>query len=173
MLAILVYVVSEFGLPGAAIAGPIATIYSSLPTWWNHVYPSTSAASNRPREPQVSGHAAPRAQRPSAQSFTMRASAPGNEPFERRPPRSLRQLVADALTDGQISDLAYDHFPPVWGQYTAGMGRDDKARRLADYATLQRREDELLRFVAELNPAAYDAYRRQDHGKSESVADLE
>ena len=83
-----------------------------------------------------------------------------------QPSTSLRKLVADALTDGQINDIALDHFPVVYNEYTPGMSRDEKARRLADYARRQYEGEKLEALVAKPNPAAYAEYQRRRAAES-------
>lgn len=155
VLALLVAVLLIYGAQEAAVPAVIAGLWGSLPAWLNLVFPSlaekpaeraaATAAPSPARDPRAAGDGDPDSDRDRGDLGA------GN----------IRELVAERLGDGQISDLAYDHFRPVYRQFTAGMSKDEKARRLVEYANMQGREQDLHEQVRKLNPGAYDAWRRR------------
>lgn len=73
-------------------------------------------------------------------------------------PESARQFVLAALTEDQLGDIVFDHFRPVFGQWSAGMSRSDKVRRLVEYADLQGTLGLLVNITRASNPTMYLRY---------------
>ena len=70
----------------------------------------------------------------------------------------VRQLLTDALSDGQLRDLAFDHFRPAYEQMGQEMGKGAKVQRLIEYCVRQRQMARLLALVRQKNPACYAGY---------------
>jgi Effector-associated domain 7 len=64
----------------------------------------------------------------------------------------VAQLVREALTEDQIRDLAFEHFRPVYDEYSAAMSRSELVRRLVAWCDRHDQLMSLARLVAELNP---------------------
>jgi hypothetical protein len=64
----------------------------------------------------------------------------------------MRQLVADALSDGELTELAFDYFRPVYEQFSEGMAKGQKARLLIEYAERQNLRTKLVERLQEKNP---------------------
>jgi hypothetical protein len=68
---------------------------------------------------------------------------------------SIRELVAAALSDDDLSNLCQDEFPKVYGQFTTGQTKSHRIRLLIDHAERQRETSKLLDAIARMNPVAY------------------
>jgi hypothetical protein len=68
---------------------------------------------------------------------------------------AVRELLAAALGDDELSDLCFDRFPLVHGSFAAGQTRGARIRLLVDHAARQRQLDRLLAAVRAVNPRAY------------------
>ena len=66
---------------------------------------------------------------------------------------AVRALLNDALTDDDLDSLCLDHFKPVHDQFSAGMARTEKIRRLVNYADKKRLIPRLIRHVTTIAPA--------------------
>lgn len=71
---------------------------------------------------------------------------------------SVRRFVDSALSDSEVEDLALDHFPDVFREFSTGMGRRAKIRLLVEYADRRERLDTLISLVRESNPVAYERH---------------
>jgi hypothetical protein len=69
--------------------------------------------------------------------------------------KAIRQLVEDALTDDELSDLCQDDFPRVYSQFTTGQSKSQRIRTLVEYAQKQREIPKLLKTIEAINPNAY------------------
>jgi Leucine-rich repeat (LRR) protein/GTPase SAR1 family protein len=63
----------------------------------------------------------------------------------------VRQLIDEAITDSQLSDLCFDNFPQVYREFD-GKTRSQKIRDLVEYADRQGETSKLLRSIEQLNP---------------------
>ncbi len=70
----------------------------------------------------------------------------------------VRELLAAAFSDEELTSLCFDHFRPVYDDFGAGMGKGQKVQRLLDYCVRQRQLDRLLSLIAEHNPAQHALY---------------
>lgn len=70
----------------------------------------------------------------------------------------VRQLLTDALSDGQLRNLAFDHFRPAYEQMGQGMGKGAKVQFLIEHCARQRQMARLLALVRQENPACYAEY---------------
>jgi nucleoside phosphorylase len=69
--------------------------------------------------------------------------------------KSIRQLVEDALTDDELSDLCQDEFPKVFKQFTAGLTKSHKIRLLVEHVERQQETSKLLNAIERMNPKVY------------------
>lgn len=72
---------------------------------------------------------------------------------------TIRQLLIEALSDQQISELAFDHFRPVYQQLSTGMTKPHMIRLLLEYCDMHNQIEELLDHIQRLNPAKYSQYQ--------------
>jgi hypothetical protein len=70
----------------------------------------------------------------------------------------VRELLAAAFSDEELTSLCFDHFRPVYDDFGVGMGKGQKIQRLLDYCVRQRQLERLLSLVADHNPAQYALY---------------
>jgi Effector-associated domain 7/SEFIR domain len=71
---------------------------------------------------------------------------------------TIRQLVEDALSDDDLSNLCQDEFPKVYNQFTTGQTKDQRIRLLVDYVSRHHEIPKLLGAIQKLNPNAYARY---------------
>jgi nucleoside phosphorylase len=69
--------------------------------------------------------------------------------------KSIRQLVEDALSDDELSNLCQDEFPKVYSQFATGQTKSHRIRLLIEYVERQREILKLLNAIERLNPNAY------------------
>jgi pimeloyl-ACP methyl ester carboxylesterase len=81
---------------------------------------------------------------------------------------ATRRLVAEAFSDEEIGEVAFDRFPAVFAQFAAGMSRSQKIQRLVEFAARQRMLSVLQEEVRERNPGAYAALVSPGHGPTTS-----
>jgi hypothetical protein len=70
-------------------------------------------------------------------------------------------LIQDALSEGEIRDLAFEHYRLVYDDYAAAMSRSELIRRLVDWCDRHGQLAELTDHVAERNPRQAAAVREQ------------
>jgi hypothetical protein len=68
---------------------------------------------------------------------------------------AIRQLLTAALDDQSLTDLAFDHFRPVYDQFGIGLTRSHKIQLLLDYCTRHNQIESLLTQIERLNPTQY------------------
>jgi hypothetical protein len=68
---------------------------------------------------------------------------------------AVRQLLSAAFDDEELTTLCFDHFPPVYEDFAAGMSKGQKIQRLLDYCVRHDQLEALLRQVEARNPAQY------------------
>jgi hypothetical protein len=72
---------------------------------------------------------------------------------------AVRQLLNAALDDQTLTALVFDHFRPVYDQYSDGLTRSHKIQLLIDYCTRQDKFESLLAQMKRLNAAKYDQHQ--------------
>lgn len=70
----------------------------------------------------------------------------------------VRELLAAAFSDEELTSFCFDHFRPIYDDFSVGMGKGQKVQRLLDYCVRQRQLERLLSLVADSNPAQYALY---------------
>jgi len=70
----------------------------------------------------------------------------------------VRELLTIALSDGDVTTLAFDHFPVAYNSFGRGMGKDEKTHVLVEYCEGRGRTGELLNLVKARNPGRYEQY---------------
>jgi hypothetical protein len=70
-------------------------------------------------------------------------------------PKQIRQLIENAVSDDDLSNLCIDEFPRVYNQFTQGQTRSQRIRSLVEYATQQNKFNKLLSAIEHINPTAY------------------
>jgi hypothetical protein len=76
-------------------------------------------------------------------------------------PATLRQLLTAAFNDEGLTTLCFDHFRPVYDEFSAGMGKGQKIQRLLDYCERYAQLETLLALVKRQNPAQYARFSGQ------------
>ena len=99
-------------------------------------------------------------------SFNELALAPPAPNPPPAPPRSaefdiaaLRALLNAAFSDEELTTLCFDHFRPVYDQFSTGMARTAKIQHLLEYAEKRPQVARLIELVEDLNPAQAAAHR--------------
>jgi effector-associated domain 7 (EAD7)-containing protein/effector-associated domain 1 (EAD1)-containing protein len=67
----------------------------------------------------------------------------------------VRRLLAEALSDDEFDALCFDHFRPVYDQFSRGMTRSQRSTQLMEYCARRGGLGPLVRLVSEINPAGY------------------
>ncbi len=65
----------------------------------------------------------------------------------------VRQLVKEALSDDELTELCFDHFRPVYEKFGEGMTKGQKVRMLVEYAERQNVVQQLLAQIRQWNPS--------------------
>ncbi len=94
-------------------------------------------------------------------SAALSPAGPGNPPPA--PPAgpntaTVRALLNDAFSDGELTTLCFDYYPAVYDQFSSSMSKPDKIQRLIEHCARQGQMAALLSKVQELNPAQYNRY---------------
>jgi hypothetical protein len=74
---------------------------------------------------------------------------------------AIRNLLAAAMSDEELTTFCFDVFRPVYEEFSAGMSRLQKIQQLLDYCIRHDRVSELLTAVESTNPYQYDRFRQQ------------
>jgi S1-C subfamily serine protease len=61
----------------------------------------------------------------------------------------IRQFLIDSFSDEELTTLCFDHFRPVYGNFSTGMSKGQKIQLLLDYCTRRDKMPELLDVLAE------------------------
>jgi len=72
---------------------------------------------------------------------------------------AIRELLTAAFDDEEIKTLCFDHFRPVYEDFTSGMGKRDKIQRLVEHCVRHERMEELLALVKKGNLAQYARFQ--------------
>ena len=71
---------------------------------------------------------------------------------------AIRQLVADAFSDEELTTLCFDHFRPAHEAFSGGMTKTAKIQLLLEHCVRQDEVDWLLALVRERNPNQYNRF---------------
>lgn len=71
----------------------------------------------------------------------------------------IRKLINSALGDDALQDLCFDHFHPVYEQFTPGQNKGARIRMLVKYADLQREIPKLLGVIENANLTVYTEFK--------------
>lgn len=66
--------------------------------------------------------------------------------------QAVRELLSAALSSGEISTLAFDLFPTVYEDFTAGMTRSQKIEMIVSHASRKGRVHDLIGYIERYNP---------------------
>ena len=72
---------------------------------------------------------------------------------------AIRQLLAEALDDEELTILCFDHFDKVYQKFTEGITRTRKIQMLIEHCKRRNLFSELLSQVERANPKKYGEYR--------------
>jgi len=81
---------------------------------------------------------------------------------------AIRQLLKETFDDEGIMALTFDHFRPVYEQFSTDMSKNWKIQLLIEHAEKQDLLDFLLDRVAELNPRQYRRFSDQLEAKGKT-----
>jgi hypothetical protein len=73
----------------------------------------------------------------------------------------IRELLAAAFSDDELTSLCFDHFRPVYQDFSTGMSTGQKIQRLLEYCERHNRVDELLSMVQQRNPYQFARFQGQ------------
>jgi len=71
---------------------------------------------------------------------------------------ALRDLISAALTEDELTALAFDYFRPVANQFTAGQTRNQRVQLLLEHAERSGQMARLAALIQEIAPARYREY---------------
>jgi hypothetical protein len=74
---------------------------------------------------------------------------------------AIRQLLNAAFSDGELTTLCFDHFHPVYDDFSSGMSKRDKIQRLLDHCLRHAQVESMLAQVRQRNPVQYARFARQ------------
>jgi hypothetical protein len=80
---------------------------------------------------------------------------------------AIRGLLTAAFSDEDLTTLCFDHFRPVYENFSAGMTKGQKIQLLLDHCARQEQTEELLDHVEDRNPIQYARFRDQLRGESQ------
>jgi hypothetical protein len=74
---------------------------------------------------------------------------------------AVRDLLTAAFSDEEFTILCFDHFRPVYMQFSTGMSMPQKIQRLIEYCERKLLFDRLLAAVRERNQVQFDRFEAQ------------
>lgn len=74
---------------------------------------------------------------------------------------TVRKLLNDAFSSGEIQTLAFDRFHEVYGDFAAGMTKSQMIKAVVENAHNNGRIPDLLDYVKKANPYQYNRYAPQ------------
>jgi hypothetical protein len=74
---------------------------------------------------------------------------------------TIRELLGEAFSSGEITTLAFDLFHDVYQNFSASMTRADKIQMVVEKAQASGKIPQLLAYVQEKNPYQYGRYANQ------------
>jgi hypothetical protein len=95
------------------------------------------------------------------------AAPPGAGPPGGQDTAALRRLLTAAFDDGELTTLCFDHFYPLYEQFSAGMSKEAKVRRLLDYCLRQEQVERLLTLLQARNPAQFARFAHGEFGQDQ------
>ncbi len=73
----------------------------------------------------------------------------------------MRELLAAAFSDEELTTFCFDTYPPVYDNFAAGMSRTQKIQLLMDHCARRGQMGELLAHAKNANPYQYRQYRER------------
>ena len=73
---------------------------------------------------------------------------------------SLRSILISHLSEDELKDICFDYFLDLHNKLGDSAKKEERARKLVEYATQHAEEEKLLRSIADKNPNARDEYDR-------------
>src|SRR5512137_2478395 len=70
----------------------------------------------------------------------------------------IRELLSSGFNDEELRTLSYDHFRPVYEEFTTGMTKGEMIQLLLDYAGRRDEITSLVDAVRQANPAQVALY---------------
>lgn len=104
------------------------------------------------------------AQARARQAGPPQAAAPAAGPAGAAPrfnTNGLRNLLSAALSDSDLTTLAFDYFRPVYEDFGPGMAKSMKIQALVDYCDRNGLLPELVSRLAQANPYQYERFKSQ------------
>ncbi len=77
---------------------------------------------------------------------------------------ALRELLTAAFSDEELTIFCFDHFRPVYEDFSTGMSKGQKIQRLLDNCIRKVQVEMLLAEVHKANPMQYLQFERQLKG---------
>jgi hypothetical protein len=74
---------------------------------------------------------------------------------------AIRDLLAAAFSDEELTTLCFDHFPSVYEEFSSGMSKPQKIHHLVEHCQRHLLFDQLLALVREHNPAQFAHFEAQ------------
>jgi hypothetical protein len=71
---------------------------------------------------------------------------------------AIRNLLSAAFDDEDLTVLCFDHFHPVYENFTSGMSKRNKVQHLMDHCLRHGKVEKLLTLVQERNPTQYSRF---------------
>lgn len=69
--------------------------------------------------------------------------------------KAIRQLIEQALSDDELSNLCCDDFPSVYQEFTSGQTKSQRVRALVEYADRHFEVPKLLSKIEQINQPAH------------------
>ena len=73
----------------------------------------------------------------------------------------VRKMLMAAFNDEDLRTFCFDHFRPVYDEFTSGQPRGERVRMLVEYAERQGKLDTLVDTVRRENEYQYAAFAAQ------------
>ena len=73
----------------------------------------------------------------------------------------IRKLIRAALNAEELTTLCYDHFPPVYQEFSGGLTFDRKITLLLDHCQHHDRLSHLLEYLRAANREKFEQYESQ------------
>jgi hypothetical protein len=77
---------------------------------------------------------------------------------------TIRELLMTAFNDEELTTLCFDHFRPVYQEFSTGMSMGQKTQRLLDHCERHDQFGKLLALVQERNPVQYARFEGRLRG---------
>jgi len=73
--------------------------------------------------------------------------------------QALRALLMAAFNDGELTDLCFDHFDPVYQEFTTGMTKSQKIQHILTHCARHLETEKLLILIQRRRPAQYAKFQ--------------